>query len=163
MLQKRPFQVKRHKFVPVHSVKEHNGEQKYRPIHSYLYTNRGGWLTSRPGRFTPGEESRYPLNGSRVGPRAGLGVLEKRKFLARVGNRKPDSPLRTAVTALYWSNCTIIVTLLCGSQKKKQRLFPNTALTDWSLGAFVKLRILTIRSVRLSAWNNSAPTALFSW
>ena len=40
-------------------------------------------------------------------------------------------------------------------------LFPYTALTDWLLGVFAKLRLATISfvmSVRPSAWNNSAPT-----
>jgi hypothetical protein len=48
--------------------------------------------------------------------------------------------------------------------ENKQRLFLYTTLNEWFLGAFVKLRILTIScvtSVRLSAWNNSATTGRF--
>jgi hypothetical protein len=38
----------------------------------YLGTMWGdGWLTPFPGRFTPGKEIQYPLEGC-VGPRAGL-------------------------------------------------------------------------------------------
>jgi hypothetical protein len=32
----------------------------------------GGWSTPRPGRFTPGKETQYPLYRRLVGPRAGL-------------------------------------------------------------------------------------------
>jgi len=54
---------------------------------------------------------------------------------------------------------TVYLWVLCGSENK-QRLFPYTALTDWFLGAFAKLRKAAISfamSVRPSAWNNSAP------
>jgi hypothetical protein len=55
-----------------------------------------------------------------------------------------------------------IYEFLYGSENKL-RLFPNTALTAWFLGAFAKLRKATISfvmSVRPcpSAWNNSAHT-----
>jgi hypothetical protein len=46
----------------------------------------GEWSASRPGRFTPGE--RVPGThwiGGCVGPRAGLGDVEKRKFLTLPG------------------------------------------------------------------------------
>ena len=36
-----------------------------------------GWLTPRPGHFTPGKDARYPLNEGWVGPRAGLDSCEK--------------------------------------------------------------------------------------
>jgi hypothetical protein len=40
----------------------------------------GEWLTSRPGRFTPGEkEAGTNFIGGWVGPRAGLDATEKRK------------------------------------------------------------------------------------
>ena len=41
---------------------------------------------------------------------------------------------------------TVYLCVLCGSQNK-QRLFPYTALTDWILGAFEKLRKATISFV----------------
>ena len=41
---------------------------------------------------------------------------------------------------------TVYLCVLCGSQNK-QRLFHYTALTDWFLGAFVKLRKVTINFV----------------
>jgi hypothetical protein len=44
------------------------------------------WLSSRPARFIPGEK--VPVThwiGGRVGPRAGLDGVEKRKFLTVPG------------------------------------------------------------------------------
>ena len=41
---------------------------------------------------------------------------------------------------------TVYLCVLCGSQHK-QRLFPYTALTGWFLGAFAKLRKVTISFV----------------
>jgi hypothetical protein len=49
-------------------------------------TSWSEWLTSRPGRFIPGE--RAPITnwiGGRVGPRAGLADMEKRKFFPLSG------------------------------------------------------------------------------
>jgi hypothetical protein len=41
LLQKLPFQEKRGNVVPVHIVKALKGEQKFRPIHSSLYSKSG--------------------------------------------------------------------------------------------------------------------------
>jgi hypothetical protein len=41
---------------------------------------------------------------------------------------------------------TVYLCVLCGSENK-QRLFYFTALTDWFLGAFAKLRNATVRFV----------------
>jgi hypothetical protein len=52
----------------------------------------------------------------------------------------------------------VYLCVLCGSENK-QRFFPYTALTDWFIVAFTKLRKAATRfvmSVRLSVWNNSA-------
>jgi hypothetical protein len=46
----------------------------------------GEWSASRPFRFTPGERvSGTHWIGGRVGPRAGLDYMEKRKFLTLPG------------------------------------------------------------------------------
>jgi hypothetical protein len=37
----------------------------------------GGWLTPRPGRFTPGEENRYQLHGRFGGPKGQYGQMRK--------------------------------------------------------------------------------------
>jgi len=55
------------------------------------------------------------------------------------------------------TQCTCIYVFCMDLRKKKQRLFPYTALTDWFLflGEFAKLREASISfaiSVRLSAW-----------
>jgi hypothetical protein len=41
----------------------------------------GQWLTSRPGRFTPGKGHRYPFNRRLGGPQSRYDVFEKRKSL----------------------------------------------------------------------------------
>jgi hypothetical protein len=50
----------------------------------------GGWSTPYPGRFTPGEEARYPLHRSLGGPqgRVWTGAVN----LARNRIRSPDRP-----------------------------------------------------------------------
>jgi hypothetical protein len=57
-------------------------------IHVFLTSTLAGgeWSALRPGRFTPGE--RAPGThwiGGWMGPRAGLGDVEKRKFLTMPG------------------------------------------------------------------------------
>jgi hypothetical protein len=46
-------------------------------LHPFLTStlDEDEWLTSRPGRFTPGKEPRYPLNTKAV-----INVLEKRRI-----------------------------------------------------------------------------------
>jgi hypothetical protein len=48
----------------------------------------GGWSTPRPGRFTPGKETRYPLAGWAPGP-----VWMGTENLASNGIRSPDCPV----------------------------------------------------------------------
>jgi hypothetical protein len=53
-------------------------------IHVFLTSTLvgGEWLASRPCRFTPGERATGTHRiGGRVGPKAGLDHMEKRKFL----------------------------------------------------------------------------------
>jgi hypothetical protein len=55
--------------------------------------NEGGWSTSRPGRFTSGKETRYPLYMTLGGPQSRSGPV--RKILAPAGIRYPDHPARS--------------------------------------------------------------------
>jgi len=50
-------------------------------LHTFLISLPGGgeWPASRPGRFTPGNISRYPLNRGWVGFRPSLDAVAKRK------------------------------------------------------------------------------------
>ena len=50
------------------------------------------------GRFTYGEETRYPLNERQGGLRAGVTVLEKKKSLVPPGFRAMDRPAHSLVT-----------------------------------------------------------------
>ena len=46
-----------------------DGKKRYRSILSLTSAiDGGGWLTLRPGRFTPGQESRYTLYKTLGGP-----------------------------------------------------------------------------------------------
>jgi hypothetical protein len=45
----------------------------------------GEWSASRPGRFNPGKEPRYPLYKRLCGPQSPSGRLEKSKFLTLPG------------------------------------------------------------------------------
>jgi hypothetical protein len=57
-------------------------------IHIFLTLAQveGEWSASRPGRFTPRERAPGTHSiGGWVGPRAGLGNVEKRKFLTLPG------------------------------------------------------------------------------
>jgi hypothetical protein len=42
-----------------------------------LALDRGGWSTTRPGRFTPGKETRYPMYRKLGGPQGRSGRLRK--------------------------------------------------------------------------------------
>jgi hypothetical protein len=58
-------------------------EWMYRSMYSWSLPLPGGkWSASSPGRFTPGERAPFThWVGGWVGPRAGLGDVERRKFL----------------------------------------------------------------------------------
>jgi hypothetical protein len=56
------------------------GEKKYSSRTTPSLTSAidgAGWLTPRPGRFTPGKEIRYPFYGSFCGPRVRSGRVGK--------------------------------------------------------------------------------------
>jgi hypothetical protein len=60
----------------------------------------GGYLTLRPGRFTPGQETRYPLYRRVGGPQSRSGRV--RKTSPHTGIRSPDRPAR--MESLYRLN-----------------------------------------------------------
>ena len=68
-------------------------------VELYLYSffnlgARWGWmLTSRPGRFTPGKETRYPFYRRLGGSRVGLDGCVK--ISPPTGIRSPDRPARS--------------------------------------------------------------------
>ena len=53
----------------------------------------GGWLTPRPGRFTPEKETRYPLHMTLGGCQGRLWTSAEN--LARTRIRSPDHPGRS--------------------------------------------------------------------
>jgi hypothetical protein len=81
--------------------------------HGYLYlysffnfgARWGGWLKSRPGRFTPRKETRYPLHRRFVGLQGGVDGCGK---VASAGIRFPDLPARidSQPCGKYVSFCT---------------------------------------------------------
>jgi hypothetical protein len=70
------------------------GKQRYNSTLSLtLALDEGGWSTPRPGRFTPGKESRYPLY-RRLGGDPGL-VWTCAENLAPTRIRSQDRPARS--------------------------------------------------------------------
>jgi hypothetical protein len=67
-------------------MKAYGGVDVYTHVFLTFVLVGGEWSASRPGRFTPGERAPVPHSiGGWVGPRAGLGDVEKRKFLTLPG------------------------------------------------------------------------------
>lgn len=64
-----------------------------------MYSSTGSeWSTSRPSYFAPGMNFDIHLIGSWVGPRTGLGVLEKRKMSSFLLPFEPRSVKLVTVT-----------------------------------------------------------------
>ena len=66
--------------------------------------DEGGWLTTRPGRFTPRKRPGSYFIWGCVGPRAGLDVC---------GKSRPNRDLIPGPSSPYWSYTAVILTLLC--------------------------------------------------
>ena len=68
-------------FDAVHPQTGHEdleGEQRYTSTLSLTSAlDGGGWLMPRPGRFTPGRETQYPLYGRLGGPQRQSGRVLK--------------------------------------------------------------------------------------
>jgi hypothetical protein len=64
-----------------HPITGHEGpEGEYRyssTLSLTLALDEGGWSTPRPGRFTPGKETRYPLYRRLGGPQGRSGRVRK--------------------------------------------------------------------------------------
>jgi hypothetical protein len=64
-----------------HPITGHEGPQGEQRYSSTLSLSSalhwGGWSTPRPGRFTPGKETRYPLYRRLGGPKGQSGWLQK--------------------------------------------------------------------------------------
>jgi hypothetical protein len=86
------------------------GEKKYSsrptlPLTSAIYWD--GWLTPRPGHFTPGKEIRYPFYSNFCGPRNRSGRLGKilsplgfeARTVQQVARRYTDGAIPTTATA----------------------------------------------------------------
>ena len=79
------------------------------PSTSALYGS--GWSTPRPGRFTPGKETRYPLYRRMGGPQGRSARL--RKISTPTGLRSPDrSVLSESLYRLSYPGPRIITRLL---------------------------------------------------
>jgi len=64
----------------VHPKTGHEGPEGCRgKLNSFFNfdTREGGWSTPRPGRFTPGKETRYPLYRGLGGPQGRCGQVRK--------------------------------------------------------------------------------------
>ena len=83
----------------VHPRTGHEGpewEQRYRStlsLNSAL--DGGGWSTPRPGRFTPGKETRYPLHRRLAGSQGRPGQVRKISPPPPTGIRSSDRPTRS--------------------------------------------------------------------
>jgi len=87
----------------------------------------GKWSTSRPGRFTLGEEPLCLLNSGLDCSQRGSGwILENRKFIAPFGIQTSDRPRPQLVT--------LPITLSQLQCLWYDSLVPVLALTDFSLG-----------------------------
>jgi hypothetical protein len=71
------------KFTLEQATKTQRGVEVWLYSFFNLGANGGGWSTPRPGRFTPGKETRYPLYRRRGGSqdRSGLLFMETSSIL----------------------------------------------------------------------------------
>ena len=93
------------KVVPVHTMKAYRRSRHTNPLFLNLGTRWRSWLTSRPGRFSPGKEHRYPLKWKLGEPQSRSGRFGAEKILFHlVGFETPDRPapiLATIVTISF--------------------------------------------------------------
>ena len=69
----------KNKVIPVHAMKHVGGAEVQ--LHSFVTSalDKGEWSNSRPDRFTPEKELRYPLNTRLGGPRSRSGRYGEHK------------------------------------------------------------------------------------
>jgi hypothetical protein len=132
--------------------------------HVFLTTALVGseWSASRPGRFTPGERAPRRIGGCWVGPRAGLDITEKRKFLTLPGLELPSAvqPVASrytdyAIPAPFKGQQFMVLTCLWGSINSRNffKKFNHTLLQICNLQIFANMGI--VRSCE--AWPTPAP------
>jgi hypothetical protein len=86
-------------------------EWEYRSMHSLTSTlERGEWLASGSGRFTPGGRGTHCIGGC-MGPRADLEAVEKRKTSSSRREWNPRTPIVQPVASRYndWTTPALIV------------------------------------------------------
>jgi len=77
-----------------HAMKAQRRECRYSSTPFLISAlDMGGWPTPRPGRLTPGKETRYSLYSRLGGPQDRSGRV--RKILPPTGIRSPDRPARS--------------------------------------------------------------------
>jgi hypothetical protein len=84
------------------------GEWRYSSTHSLTSARRGGdWSASRPGRFTPRKEPRYPLDRSLGGPQSRSGRGGEEKNSQPPPGIEPWAPIVQPVAQRYtdWATC----------------------------------------------------------
>ena len=89
----------------------------------------GGYITPRPGRFTPGKETRYPLYRRLGGSRGPSGLL--RKMSPRTGIRSPDRQAR--IKSLYPEKEDIPEWVCTNSVRSMSYCLKNT-IWSWRTG-----------------------------
>jgi len=101
----------RPKALPVQAVKACSSSRAIAPLILNLGASRGEWLTSRPGRFIPGKEPRYPLNKRVCGHQRRYGRFGENS-IAPTETRNHDLVARSLValsTALFrFSRCVCL-------------------------------------------------------
>jgi hypothetical protein len=103
----------------------------------------GGWLTPRPGRFTPGKEIWYPLYRRLGRPQSRSG--RTRKNSPPIGFRSPDRPARSEslyrlhypapqynVLAQFNSFTFIVICKICNNSNSLSTTVLQQQCTHWS-------------------------------
>jgi hypothetical protein len=76
----------------------------------------GGWSTPRPGRFTPGKETRYPFYRRLDEPQGGSERM--RNIAPPTGNRSPDLPGRSEPLHLHSYDTYANLALVTSKQRR---------------------------------------------
>jgi hypothetical protein len=110
MLQAKAVKVKG-KVHPTRGHKGPEGDKLYScTLCLALTLDGGGWSTPRPGRFTPGKETRYPLYRRLGGPQVRTDRIRTISPPPPPGfDAGPSSPYRVAIPTVLFRSTTEIV------------------------------------------------------